>query len=166
VLMRGASRMEKRLGGGNAARPRVSWAVASCVCALMFAGAAGGCAVAQTVPPKPRPIGEVVREESGEVVSVRDTNIDLRTGKARALQTRTPRIPVGPVALGLPVTIGGEKRVEIPGEEITVRVRGGQLIVVVQELSSPPFAPGERVRVLHGRRDEATGQSRIKIERE
>ena len=51
-------------------------------------------------------------------------------------------------------------------EEARRSARGGQLIVVVQELSSPPFAPGEKVRILHGRQDETTGVSRIRIERE
>src|SRR5687768_17095885 len=82
----------------------------------------GGCAIAQSPPPKPRPFGEIAREERGEIITVRDTRIDLRTGMGRAMQAHTPRIPVGPVAVGLPVTIGGEKRVEVPGEEITVRL--------------------------------------------
>ena len=125
-----------------------------------------GCAVAQSTPPKPRPFGEIAREEPGQVVTVRDTRIDLRTGMGRAMQARTPHIPVGPVGVALPVTIGGEKRVEVPGEEITVRLVDGKMIMIVQELSSPPFAPGERVRVLYERRHELTGEARTRVVRE
>jgi hypothetical protein len=129
-------------------------------------GVLGGCAVAQSAPPKPRPFGEIAREEPAEVVTVRDTRIDLRTGMGRAMQAHTPRVPVGPVAVGLPVTIGGEKRVEVPGEEITVRLASGKMILVVQELSSPAIAPGERVRVLYERKHEVSGESRTRIVRE
>lgn len=142
------------------------WPALGVTLALAFVGMAGGCAVAQTVPSKPRPIGEVVREAQGEVMSVRDTTVDLRTGRGRTLPGPSPRVPLGPIAVRVPVTVGGEKRVEMPAEEITVRLKSGEIIVVVQELSSPPFATGERVRVLYGRPDESTGQTRIKVERE
>ena len=126
----------------------------------------GGCAVAQSRPPPARPFGEVAREERGEVMAVRDTRIDLSTGMGRGLQASSPRIPLGPVAVALPVRIGGEKRVEVPGEEITVRLASGKLILIVQELSSPPFASGERVRVLYERPHELTRESRTRIARE
>lgn len=124
----------------------------------------GGCSMAQTTPPRPRPLGEIAREEIGEVIAVRDTRIDLRTGMARGLTTHSPRIPVGPVAVRVPVTLGGEKKTEIAGEEITVRFRDGKIILIVQELSNPPFAAGERVRVLYEKPDD-TGVSRTKVER-
>jgi hypothetical protein len=125
----------------------------------------GGCAVAQTAPPKPRPLREIAREEPGEVVSVQDTRIDLRTGLAPSVGTQSPRIPLGPVGVRVPVTLGGEKKVEVPGEEITVKLRDGRLVMITQELSSPPFAPGERVRVLYEKPDELTGAARSKVER-
>lgn len=132
--------------------------------ALVFLG---GCSIAQTTPPKPRPFGEIAREERAEVVTVRDTRIDLRTGMGRSLQARSPHVPVGPIAVAVPVQVGGEKKLEVPAEEITVRLATtGKMILVVQELSSPPFAPGERVRVLYERRNEVTGESRTRIERE
>jgi hypothetical protein len=136
------------------------------LCAVGALGLLGGCAVAQTTPPKPRPFGEIDREERGVVVNVVDTQIDLRTGVGRSMTAHTPHVPLGPVAVALPVRIGGEKRREIPGEEITVRLSTGRMVTIVQELSSPPFAPGEAVRVLHERRNEVTGQSRVRIERE
>ena len=129
-------------------------------------GLLGGCAVAQTTPPRARPLGEIDREERGEVVNVRDTRIDLRTGAGgRAMSAHTPHIPMGPIAVAVPVRIGGEKAVEVPAEEITVKLTNGKMMQVVQELSTPPFAVGEQVRVLHERRNESTGQSRVKVER-
>jgi len=126
----------------------------------------GGCAVAQSRPTPPRPITEVAREERGQILTVRDTRIDLSTGNARSLRAHTPAVPVGPIGVRLPVQIGGEKRVEVPGEEITVQLASGKLISVVQQLSSPPFAPGERVRVLHERPSEVSGVGRTQIVRE
>jgi hypothetical protein len=137
---------------------------------LLLAGALigllGGCAVAQTTPPRARPFGEIDREERGEIVGVRDTRIDLRTGAGgRTMRAHTPHIPMGPIAVAVPVKIGGEKAIEVPGEEITVRLSTGKMVTIVQELGTPPFAVGEQVRVLHERRNESTGQSRVRVER-
>ncbi|HUR60668.1 MAG TPA: hypothetical protein VM029_23305 [Opitutaceae bacterium] len=136
-------------------------------CAMVLSGMGlGGCAVAQSTPPHQRPLRDIVREEPAEVVTVRDTMIDLRTGMGRAVRASTPRIPLGPVAVGVPVTIGGEKRLDVPGEEITVRLSTGKMIMIVQELSSPPFAPGERVRVQYERASDAGSAGRMAVVRE
>jgi hypothetical protein len=122
--------------------------------------------LAQTTPPPPRPLGEIAREERGEIITVNDTRIDLSTGQSRALNAHTPAIPAGPIGLRVPITLGGEKRVEVPAEEITVQLASGKLISVVQELNKPPFAPGERVRVLYERANDTTGVARTRIVRE
>jgi outer membrane lipoprotein SlyB len=70
------------------------------------------------------------------------------------------------VGVRVPVTLGGEKKTEIPGEEISVRLRDGKMVMIVQELSSPPFAPGERVRVQYEKPDELNGVSRTKVVRD
>jgi hypothetical protein len=137
----------------------------SCAAALIAAAMVGGCSMAQTTPPPPKPITKIAREEKGEVVAVRDTRIDLRTGMARSMTTHSPSIPVGPVGVRVPVTLGGEKKTEVPGEEITVKLRDGKLVLIVQELSSPPFAPGEPVRVLYEQPSELSGAARVKVER-
>ena len=137
------------------------------VAAVMAAAALwlGGCAVAQSEPPPPRPFGEVESEERGVVAAVHDTMIDLRTGQSRSLQTSTPMVPLGPIGLAVPITIGGEKRREVPGEEITVRLPNGKLVLVVQELSHPAFAPGEPVKILHERPHYISGESRTRVVR-
>jgi hypothetical protein len=134
------------------------------ICAVL-AGFVGGCAVATTSPPAPRPFGETAFQEPGVIVAVRDTTIDLRTGVARGISAHTPAIPMGPVAMSVPVTVGGERRRQIPGEELTIRLVDGRLIFVVQERNDPPFAVTERVRVLHERPNEVTGESRTKVVR-
>lgn len=132
----------------------------------LCAGLVGGCAIARSTPPPPRAFGEVVGEETGVIVSVHDTMIDLRTGQSRSFQTHTPAVPLGPIAVALPVSVGGEKRRDVPGEEITVRLPSGKLILVVQELSHPAFARDERVKVLHERPNLVTGESRSRVVRE
>ncbi len=125
----------------------------------------GGCSVAQTLPAAPRPFGEVESEERGVVAGVHDTMLDLRTGQVRSLRTRSPTIPLGPLAVAVPISIGGEKRRDVPGEEITVRLRSGRLVLVVQELSHPAFALGEEVKILHEKPNLITGESRTRVAR-
>lgn len=125
---------------------------------------ASGCNLAQVEPKPTRPFGEIEKSERGVVASVNDTMIDLRTGQVRGLRTSQP-VPLGPVAVGLPITLGGEKKREVPGEEITVRLPSGKLVFVVQELSQPPFAVGEPVKVLHEKAN-VSGESRTKVVRD
>ena len=135
---------------------------------LVFAATLAGCGgvqLAQSRPPPRKPVTDIAREERGEIITVRDTQLDLSTGRGRSVGASSPAIPVGPVGIRVPVTIGGEKRVDVPAEEITVRLASGKLIAIVQELSSPPLAPGERVRVLHERTDDGSGPGRIQIVR-
>jgi outer membrane lipoprotein SlyB len=91
--------------------------------------------------------------------------LDLRTGQVRSVRTRSPTIPLGPLAVAVPISIGGEKRRDVPGEEITVRLRSGGLVLVVQELSHPAFALGEEVKILHEKPNLITGESRTRVVR-
>lgn len=125
----------------------------------------GGCKVAQVRPPDEAPFGEVQREEKGVVASVHDTMIDLRTGKSRGLTTRTPHVPVGLVGVSVPVTIGGEAKREVPGEEITVRLPSGKLVLVVQQRGDPPYAVGEAVKVQYEKPNYITEESRTRVVR-
>ena len=67
--------------------------------------------------------------------------------------------------MAVPISIGGEKRRDVPGEEITVRLRSGGLVLVVQELSHPAFAVGEEVKILHEKPNLITGESRTRVAR-
>jgi hypothetical protein len=132
-----------------------------------LAGATSGCGIhlAQTPPPPMKPIRDVAREEKGEVLNVRDTKLDLSTGRGAPLRTSAP-VGVGPFGVPVPITIGGEKKKEVPAEEITVRLASGRMIAIVQELSSPPFAPGERVRVLFEQVDDPGTTPRMQVVRD
>lgn len=133
---------------------------------VLVVAATGGCHVAQTPPPPVKPLREIAREDRGEILTVRDTKIDLSTGRVAPLSTSTPPVGIGPFGVGVPVTIGGEKKVEVPAEEMTIRLASGKLISVVQELSSPPFAPGERVRVQVERVDDPATMPRMQVVRD
>jgi len=125
----------------------------------------GGCHVAQSEPPPERPFGEVESEERGVVAAVYDTTMDLRTGQSRPLQTSLPTVPLGPLAVAVPVTIGGEKRRDVPAEEITVRLPTGKLVLVIQAQGHPAFAVGEQVKILHERPHYISGESRQRVVR-
>jgi hypothetical protein len=133
---------------------------------VLLALAAGGCAVSQPPPPPPRAFGDIESEERGVIASVNDTKIDRRTGRGPDAQLRTPHIPVGPVAVAVPIAIGGEQRQEVPAEEITVRLAGNKLVQVIEERGSPPFAPGERVKIQTERANEITGVARTRVVRD
>lgn len=125
----------------------------------------GGINLASTPPPPPAPIREVARTERGVIMTVRDTKLDLRTGRPAAIQTSTPGVGVGPFGVALPVGIGGEKKVEVPAEEITVKLGSGKMIGVVQPLSSPPFAVGMRVDVVYEKVDDPRDAARMEVRR-
>lgn len=127
-----------------------------------------GCTIpiASTRPAPPPPLGEIDHVDRGEIVTVNDTKIDLRNPNHQGLTTAAPGVPVGPVDIPVALRIGGEARHEIPAEEITVRLPSGKMVLVVQPLSNPPFAPGERVKILYERPSQITGQSRMRVERE
>ena len=133
---------------------------------MALVAALAGCHVAQTRPPPVKPISDVAREERGEILTVRDTKIDLSTGRAAPLRTSVPVAGIGPFGVRLPASIGGEKKVEVPAEEMTIQLRSGKLISVVQELSSPPFAPGEIVRVQYERVDDPRTPARMQVVRD
>src|SRR5690242_8606299 len=98
----------------------LSFAVGVAVAAML--SGCGGISMAQSRPPPVRPITNIAREEAAEVVTVSDTRLDLSTGRGRAMTAHSPAIPVGPLGLRVPVSVGGEKKMDVPAEEITVRL--------------------------------------------
>lgn len=98
------------------------------------------------------------------IVGVRDVMIDPGSG------AEMPKVGVPvPSPLGIlrvPVRVPGGTTGTIPGEELAVQLEEGGTILVVQERNDPPFAVGERVRVLHERASLITGIAKTRIERE
>lgn len=99
------------------------------------------------------------------IVGVNDVLIDPVRGPAAPKVGVPVPSPLGIVRVPVRVPVGSSPRA-IPGEELTVRVDEGHVIVIVQERSDPPFAVGERVRVLHERENVITGIAKTRIERE
>jgi hypothetical protein len=161
-----AARVPRSVDFTDVKPKRERW-IAALLAAVALAELAGCKApqVLSSAPPDVRPFGDVEREEKGVVASVHDTMIDLRTGMGRSMVTRSPHVPVGPVAVSLPVVIGGEGRRDVPGEEITVRMPDGKLVFVVQQLSQPPFAVGEAVKVQYEKPNYITEESRTRVVR-
>ncbi len=96
-------------------------------------------------------------EQRGRIVSVRDVTIKdnvpstSRSGPGGALVTAARVLSGSVTAIAGVVgdTIEGSAPGR-PGEEITVEVDDGRTIVLVQERSSPPMAPDERVIIQKG----------------
>ena len=91
--------------------------------------------------------------------------MDLRTGQARPLRTSLPTVPLGPIAVAVPIAIGGEKRRDVPAEEITVRLSSGKLVLIIQAQGRPAFAVGEQVKIVHEKPHYITGESRQRVVR-
>ena len=109
--------------------------------------------------------GQIMTEDRGEVVSVRDVVIE--SGSPIGLLSASPGRKIGsaigrsvatgstmPAKIAVGETVGGELGAHLDdkaGEEISIRIAGSdRIVIVVQERSSPPLAAGERVRVLTG----------------
>jgi outer membrane lipoprotein SlyB len=107
-------------------------------------------------------IGQAINQQAGEIVSVRDVIITPNSTVSRGAQGAGSRVGSAAVVgaiTGSPLAIasavgslvgetGGSKLDNVRGEEITVQLKDGQVVTVVQERSDPPMAPGERVLVV------------------
>ena len=124
-------------------------------------------------------IGQVIREQRGEVVAVRDVLIrapstpagSTGTGSRIGAATVAGIITRSPVAVASAVgsVLGGNVGARVDdrlGEEITVMVEGGQSVIIVQERNGPPIGIGERVKVLTGSNSSIYGGPSAKVIRE
>ena len=107
-------------------------------------------------------IGQALSRESGEIVSVRDVVITPTPAAARGTPGAGSQVGAAAVVgaiTGSPVAIaravgsvmgeaGGSKLDNKMGEEITVHLKSGRTVTVVQERSSPPLAPGEEIEMV------------------
>ena len=127
-------------------------------------------------------VGQVVSEQRGEVISVRDVVIKGQTDQAGAPSRGSrlgaaavtgaimgaPERAVAAVVGSMAGSAAGGKFDDKLGEEITVMLEGGRKIVIVQERESgvPPLAPGERVKLQSGSASTLSGGSSSKVVRE
>ena len=124
-------------------------------------------------------IGQVIREQRGEVVSVRDVLIRAPSAPAGSTGagSRIGAATVAGIITGSPVAVAsavgsvlgsnvGARADDRLGEEITVMVEGGQSVIIVQERNGPPLGIGERVKVLTGSGTSIYGGPSAKVIRE
>lgn len=95
----------------------------------------------------------------GEVIGVRDVIITPNSRSGSGTGSRVGAAAMIGAITGSPMAIagavgsvmgenGGSKLDNKMGEEITVQLQGGPVIVVVQEQGNLPFISGERVQVV------------------
>jgi outer membrane lipoprotein SlyB len=128
-------------------------------------------------------VGSVIKSEGGEVISVRDvlikapsspagsTGMGSRIGAAagRSAIFGGPAAAVGAAGAVIGEAVGsvaGAKADDRVGEEITILAEGGQTVTIVQDRSSPPLAPGERVRIITGASSGPYGGGGAKVVRD
>ena len=128
---------------------------------LLFAA---GCSTpaASSAGPSPEELGPVISEARGEIINVRDVMITptASTGAAaRGTSSRMGTAAVMGAITGSPVPLvrsvssvmidAGRGRLDNRmGEEITVRLKNGNTVMMVQERSDPPMSLGEEVIVV------------------
>jgi outer membrane lipoprotein SlyB len=139
-------------------------ALISAVACALLAGCGGG---AGSMPVYDRgQVGQVVSEQRGEVVGVRDVLIKGQTSQTGSTGTGArlgsaavtgaifgaPERAVAAVVGSIAGSAAGAKLDDRMGEEVTVMLEGGKTVVIVQERASgvAPLTPGERVRLQTG----------------
>ena len=127
-------------------------------------------------------VGQVVSEQRGEIVSVRDVVIKGQAEQAGSAG-RGARIgaaavqgailgaserAVAAVVGSMAGSAAGSKLDDKLGEEITIMLEGGRRVVIVQEREPgvPPLAPGERVKLQSGSASTLSGGSNAKVVRD
>jgi len=130
------------------------------VSAMVFAVAGCGSAAKKPIYTTGQ-TGQVIREERGEIVAVRDVVIKptdvgiLRGGPGRQIGSAVGRAVIAGSVIGAAAAVGGvvggeigSKADEKAGEEITIRVAGTEeVVIVVQERGETPLAVGEQVKI-------------------
>ncbi len=140
-----------------------------------FAGALGvlsGCATGNDDAYREslRATMEVLKVEQGEIIAVNDVMISPVQARKIVAQSSDSRggasgmsaTPVAPPRRGVAIP-GGRL---VAGEEITVKLRGGQLLMIVQEQARPAMAKGERVKVVTRQPAGGLGYPETQVERE
>jgi outer membrane lipoprotein SlyB len=108
-------------------------------------------------------VGQMISEQAGEVINVQDVVIKARSSQAGSpgMGSRMGSAAVVSAVLGNPVhaviagaeAIGGVAGATMDnqrGEELTILLKDGRTVVVVQERGDVPFAIGDRVKILSG----------------
>jgi outer membrane lipoprotein SlyB len=135
---------------------------------LFFAGVvalvASGCVSSSRKPVyDSSQIGQIIREDQGEIIGVREVvikapssragspGVGSRMGGAAAAAAITGNPVAVAVAAGQMIgSAAGAVADNQRGEELTIVMRDGRTVMIVQELGEVPFVLGDRVKILSG----------------
>jgi outer membrane lipoprotein SlyB len=133
--------------------------------AAISAGVLSGCTSSSSRTPvyDRSQVGHVITEQRGEIIGVQDVVIKARSSSAGSagVGSRVGSAAVAAAVLGSPIgaavaagqAIGGIAGASMDnerGEELTILMKDGRSIVVVQPRGTVPFSIGDRVRVMTG----------------
>jgi outer membrane lipoprotein SlyB len=124
-------------------------------------------------------VGQVISEQRGTIVDVRDVLIKAPTASAGSSGTgsRIGAATVAGLATGSPIAaagaigsviggVAGARADDRQGEEITMVMEDGRTLVVVQERGDTPLAIGEHIRVQTGTGSSVYGGATAHVVRE
>lgn len=151
---------------------------------ISLAAAAGvaftGCASSSSTPVyQSNQVGQIITDQRGEIIGVRDVVIEApksARGSAGAGSRIGGAAVVGAV-LGSPIyaaqvagdVIGGVVGAGADnqrGEELSILLKDGRTVTVVQERGSVPFAIGDRVKVMTGSSSSVYGGPSTRVVRD
>jgi outer membrane lipoprotein SlyB len=146
--------------------------------AVISAGFLGGCSspAARTPVYDSSQVGHVITEQKGEIIGVQDVVIKARSstrGSAGAGSRIGGAAVVGAI-LGSPIyaaqvagdvigSVAGSSMDNERGEELTILMKDGRSIVVVQPRGAVPFAIGDRVRIMTGSSNSMYGDPSTRV---
>jgi len=137
------------------------WISLAGISAWVFAG----CASSSSSRPvySSSQVGQVITQDTGEIIGVQDVLIQGQTSQAGSagVGSRMGSAVATSAILGSPIHaavaagqmiggIAGAGADNKNGEELTIRLKDGSTIIVVQERGETPFAVGERVKIVKG----------------
>lgn len=123
-------------------------------------------------------VGQIISEQSGEILAVQEVIIKAPTSRAGSAgagsrigsAAAAAAISGNPVAIAVAASqvIGGAAGAVADnqrGEELTILLKDGRTVVIVQERGRVPFGVGDRVKIMSGGtqdrvvRDETAGKN-------
>jgi outer membrane lipoprotein SlyB len=136
-----------------------------------------GCATASKTPVyDSTQVGQMISEERGEVIAVQDVVIKARSSQAGSpgVGSRMGAAAATSAILGSPIHaaiaagemiggIAGASADNKNGEELTILLKDGRTVMVVQERGETPFSIGERVKIVSGSSSSIYGGANTRV---
>ena len=137
---------------------------------VLALGTSAGCMSSRRLPVYDSgQVGQIIRDEPGEIIGVQEVIIraPTKTAGTAGVGSRIGSAAAGAAITGNPVAIAvaagqvlggvaGAAADDQRGEELTVLTKDGRTVVIVQVRGNVPFAVGDRVRILA-----STSQDRV-----